>query len=320
MDKEIAQSLKLNVTNLSTEDPIECRDENVEEALESTKELIDKAYMDDVTLKEIQNAKERGDRKLPNVLLKKGIKASMGDIEVQEGRIYHKKRLWIPDSEELQLHLLRKHHDPPMQGHPGYRAMYANMSENYYWINMKEACRRYAANCSICRRAKAYNTQKQGLLASLPVPEGKWTDLSMDFVVDLPKCRRRNRIYENILVVVDRLTKKRIYEPMGPMGTEDLLEAMHRRIFTCYGLPSSIVNDRGGQMVSKLWQRICKRYGIRSKLSSAHHPETDGQTENANKVMKNYLRAYVRYAQDDWVDFLPDAEFAVNNHETRPRD
>ena len=119
----------------------------------------------------------------------------------------------------------------------------------------------------------------------------------MDFVVNLSKCRRKNRIYENILVVVDRLTKKRIYESMSSMETEDLLEAMHKRIFSCYGLSNSIVSDRGGQMISKLWHRICERYGIKIKLSSAHHSKIDGQIENANKVMKNYLRAYVRYAQ-----------------------
>lgn len=123
--------------------------------------------------------------------------------------------------------------------------MYAKLSENYYWLNMKETSRRYATNCSICRMAKAYNTQKQGLLAPLPIPERKWIDLSMDFVVDLPKYRRRNRIYENVLVVVDRLTKRKIYEPMGPMTTEDLLEALHRRIsilssFTRYDLASRL--------------------------------------------------------------------------------
>ena len=67
-------------------------------------------------------------------------------------------------------------------------------------------------------------------------------------------------------------------------------------------------------MTSKLWRRLCKRYSIRIKFSSAQHPETDGQTENANKVMKNYLQAYVNYAQDDWVDHLPMAEFLANNH------
>ena len=315
LDKEIAQSLKLNVTNFSTEDPIECHDENVEETLESTKEPIDKTYMNDVTLKEIQNAKKRKDRKLSNVLLKKKIKVSMKDIKVQKKRIYHKKRLWISNSEKFQLHLFKKHHDSSMQKYSGYKAMYANMSENYYWINMKKTCRRYAINCSICRRAKAYNTQKQKLLISLLVFESKWIVLSMNFVMNLSKCRRRNRIYENILVIVNRLTKKRIYESMNFMRTEDLLKIMHRKIFICYELSSSIVNDREDQMIFKLWQKICKKYEIRKKLSSTHHSETDGQTENANKVMKNYLKAYVRYVQDDWIDFLLDAEFAVNNHE-----
>ena len=67
-------------------------------------------------------------------------------------------------------------------------------------------------------------------------------------------------------------------------------------------------------MTSTLWKRLCERHGIRIKFSSAQHPETDGQTENANMVMKNYLRAYVSYTQDDWVDHLPMAEFLANNH------
>ena len=75
-----------------------------------------------------------------------------------------------------------------------------------------------------------------------------------------------------------------------------------------------MVNNCRGQMTSKLWRRLCKRRGIGIKFSSAHLPETDGQTKNANKVMKNYLRAYVSYTQDDWVDHLPMAEFSANNH------
>ena len=67
-------------------------------------------------------------------------------------------------------------------------------------------------------------------------------------------------------------------------------------------------------MTSTLWRRLCERYGIRIKFSSAQHPETDGQTKNANKVMKNYLRVYVSHSQDDWVDHLSMAEFSANNH------
>lgn len=101
---------------------------------------------------------------------------------------------------------------------------------------------------------------------------------------------------------------------MADIGTKEVLEVLQRRVFSTYGLPDSMVHDRGTQLVAHLWKRICQRYGIRSRPSSAYHPETDGQTGNANKVMKNYLRAYVRHAQDNWVDYLPEAEFAANNH------
>lgn len=281
--------------------------------LEDIERMINEIYEGDEVTKLIKKAKRANARKLPRELTKQGIKLALGDIEIQDDRVYYKTRLWIPQSDKLKLHLLKKHHEPPMQGHPGYRNMYSKLMENYYWENMKSDCRRYSTNCSICRRSKAYNTPKQGLLAPLPIPQRKWLDISLDFVTGLPECRRRNQVFENILVIVDRLTKKKLYEPMTSMGTRDLL-ALRRRVFCCYGLPNSIVSDRGSQLTAKLWKRICSRYGIKDKLSSAHHPETDGQTENANKVMKNYLRAYVRYAQDDWVDHLPDAEFAANNH------
>ena len=139
-------------------------------------------------------------------------------------------------------------------------------------------------------------------------------NLSFDFVVGLPECHRKNRVFCYILVVVDRLTKQQLYEPLETLHTGEFIEAMNRRVFSSHSYPLTIVNDRGGQMTSKLWRRLCERYGIRIKFSSAQHPETDGQTENANKVMKNYLQAYVNYAQDNWVDHLPMAKFLANNH------
>ena len=135
----------------------------------------------------------------------------------------------------------------------------------------------------------------------------------MDYIEALPTCHRREQDFSCVLVVVDRLSKDRIYEPVASKGVNDLVEAMHRRVFCVKGLPRSMVSDRGRAFVSHFWRRYCERYGIGIKLSSAHHPETDGQTEIVNKALKNYLRSYINYAQDDWVDWLPDAEFAANN-------
>ena len=314
MEKTSEDEFKGDIGNESEPDNEEGSDSEKTESGQSLEELLKKAYEKDEIVKEIIKAKQDNLRKLPEKILKMGFRIAMGDLEIKNTQLWYKKRLWIPDCDDLKLYLLRNHHDPPIHGHPGYRGMYAKLLENYFWTTMKEDCRRYAVNCSICRRSKAYNDQKQGLLAPLPIPQRKWRDLSLDFVVKLPKCHRRGRTYENILVIVDRLTKRRLYEPMAEIGTKAVLEVLRRRVFSTYGLRDSLVHDRGTQLVAHLWKRICQRYGIKSKPSSAYHPETDGQTENANKVMKNYLRAYVKHTQDDWVDYLPEAEFAVNNH------
>ena len=242
----------------------------------------------------------------------------MGDLTLmgdgRSTRLYVKGKMYVPDEEKLRLFFLQQHHDPPIQGHPGYKSMLRKMLENWYWLGMPRDCKQYATNCSMCRRTKAYNTKKQGLLNPLPIPSRKWMDLSLDFVVNLPQCRRQNWAFQHILVVVDRLTKRRIYKPLESLSTSEFIEAMHCCVFSAHGYPLTIVNDRGGQMTSTLWRRLCERYGIKVKFSSAHHPETDGQTKNANKVMKNYLRAYISHTQDDWVDHLPMAEFSANNH------
>ena len=139
-------------------------------------------------------------------------------------------------------------------------------------------------------------------------------DLSLDFVVELPECHRRSRVYCHILVVVDRLTKQRIYKPLEGLSTSKFIETMNCRVFSKHGYPLTIVNDRRSQITSTLWKRLCERYGIGIKFSSAQYPESDRQTKNTNKVMKNYLQAYISHTQDDWVDHLPMAKFSADNH------
>ena len=89
---------------------------------------------------------------------------------------------------------------------------------------------------------------------------------------------------------------------------------MYHWVFALYGFPLTIVNDRKGQMTAMLWRQLCKWYNINIKFSLAHHPETDGQIKNVNRIIKNYLCAYIAYTQDNWVDHLSMAEFAASNH------
>ncbi|TKA73877.1 hypothetical protein B0A49_11860, partial [Cryomyces minteri] len=112
----------------------------------------------------------------------------------------------------------------------------------------------------------------------------------------------------------DRLSKMRHLIPCTSETDAKLVAKLYlRHVWKLHGLPSSVVSDRGPQFVAQFWQSLCTRLGTKARLSSAYHPESDGQTENANGVMEQYLRAHVSYLQDDWVDWLPMAEFTANN-------
>lgn len=276
--------------------------------------LIAEAYERDEVVQDIMAAKARGVRRLPRHIMDKGIRLAMGDLTVRDNRLWiDETRLFTPEDHRLRLRILEDHHRDNRAGHPGPKGMHRLLLRNYFWPGMKSDCKRYADNCTTCRRSKARNVKKQGLLQPLPVPQRKWLDITVDYIQDLPPCKRNGRTYRNILIIVDRLTKGRIYEPTETRSMKELLEVMHRRVFCTKGLPRSIVSDRGRSFVSRFWNRYCQRYRVRIKLSSANHPETDGQSEIAVKICKTFLRSYINYTQDDWLDFLPDAEFTANN-------
>ena len=113
---------------------------------------------------------------------------------------------------------------------------------------------------------------------------------------------------------MDQLTKRRLYKPIKTLHTSKFINAIYCCVFSSYKFPLTTVNNREGQMTVTLWQRLCKRYRINIKFSSAHYPETNSQIKSANRVIKNYLCAYIAYIQDNWVDHLSMAEFATSNH------
>jgi hypothetical protein len=173
----------------------------------------------------------------------------------------------------------------------------------------------YVRNCHTCRRTKASREGSNGTLKPLPIPEHRWEDVSVDFVVDLPASKNLwGVLCKNIMVVVDRLSKERHYIGCNDMSAKAVAGLYYHYVWKIHGLPKTCVSDRGTQFISHFWKQLCKRLGIRRLLSTSHHPQTDGQTENANAAMEHYLRCYVDYAQDNWAELLPGAEFAANNH------
>jgi hypothetical protein len=130
--------------------------------------------------------------------------------------------------------------------------MFHSISSSYFWSQMRENCRQYVINCVICRRFKVYNTQKQRLLTSLFISHRKWLNLSLNFVEFLFDCTRRKRTYRHILVVVNRLTKRRLYELMMSLFIDELMNVMQRRVFFIYELLITIISDRDTQLIVEL--------------------------------------------------------------------
>ena len=114
-------------------------------------------------------------------------------------------------------------------------------------------------------------------------------------------------------MVINRLIKIRYFIPITSLDTKELVKVFTYTIYKLYSALSTIVSDRGSSFVSDLWRRLNQRLKVTLSPSSAWHPETDGQTEIVNAAMNKYLRAFVSFTQDDWVDWLPLAEFATNN-------
>ena len=247
--------------------------------------------------------------------------------KVDQGVLWHQERLYVPN--RLRNDVIEANHDNPLAGHFGVQKTLELIQRKYYWPNpselppgqgdespgMRQAVQEYCEACSICRRSKAPRHKPHGQLQSLPVPEFKWADLTMDFVTGLPKSRDwTGTEFDSILVVVDRLTKMVHYIPcMKSIKAEDLAEILIREVVRLHGLPSSFVTDRGSVFTSRYWSALCYMLKIKKNLSTAFHPQTDGQTERQNSTMEQYLRAYANYEQSNWVENLPMAEFAYNN-------
>jgi len=133
----------------------------------------------------------------------------------------------------------------------------------------------------------------------------------MDFITELPTSEECNQLW----VVIDRFTKMAHFLPLREDGKTamDLAVIFAREVWKHHGLPADIVSDRDSRFTSEVWKQFLQLSGIRSQMSTAFHPQNDGQTECLNQTIEAYLRAFVGKEQDDWVCLLPMAEFAYNN-------
>lgn len=174
---------------------------------------------------------------------------------------------------------------------------------------MQRSVRDYVRSCDVCQRQKYSATTPGGLLQPLPIPNGVWEDLSLDFITGLPKSKGSAAV----LVVVDRLSKYSHFVLLKhPYTAKSIAELFVKEVVRLHGIPSSIISDRDPLFVSHFWMELFKLQGTKLKMSSAYHLETDGQTEVVNRCLESYLRCFASDHPKTWSLWVPWAEFWYN--------
>jgi hypothetical protein len=209
--------------------------------------------------------------------------------EDEQGTVWFMNQICVPEIDSLRETILKEAHDFDYSIHPGSTKMYQDLKQTYWWYGLKRDVAAYVAMCDVCQRVKAEHQRPARLLHLLKIPEWKWEEIGMDFIVGLPHTPAR---YDSIWVIVDRLTKVAHFIPVRTnyMGAK-LAELYMTRIVCLHGVPKKIVLDQGSQFTSRFWKKLHECLDTQLNFSSAYHPQTDGQTERTNQVLEDMLRA-----------------------------
>ncbi len=233
-------------------------------------------------------------------------------FHLQNGLLWYKQRwLYVPEGRVREL-LLKECHDGSLTGHGGAKRTTTFLKKSYYWPNLKDDAEEYVKTCLVSQQNRTLNKKQAGLLQPLPIPEGPWESVSMDFMVSLPPSRG----FDAIIVVVDQFNKMAHFIPTKDEATaQETGRLFFTHVFKHHDLPKDIVSDGDPKFTSKFWRALWKRMGLELKMSTSFCPQTDGQTERVNLVIQQFLRNYVAVDQQDWVDHLELVEFCYNNSE-----
>jgi hypothetical protein len=233
-----------------------------------------------------------------------------GTLVERDGLLYtvDSSKLYVPH--ECRDRVLTECHCTPYSGHLGFKKTYEQICRYFWWNAISTTVRAFCRACLVCQRTKGSSALPYGLLKPLPVPTSPWESVSMDLVTDLPVCCG----HDSVFVVVDRLTKCVILSPCKKTVTAPQLAHLFVDcVFKRFGMPVSIVSDRDPRFTSHFWRSFTSLLGTDLDMSTAYHPQTDGQTERANRTFEDMLRGFVGPRQDDWCRYLSLVEFAYNN-------
>ncbi|GKB79266.1 putative reverse transcriptase domain-containing protein [Tanacetum coccineum] len=195
--------------------------------------------------------------------------------------------------------------------HPGSDKMYQDLKKLYWWPNMKAEIATYVTKCLTCSKVKAEYQKPFGLLVQPVILVWKWENITMDFITKLPKTSTGQ---DTIWVIVDRLTKSARFLSMKETDSMEKLTRQYlKEVVSRHGVPVSIISDRDSKFTSHFSKSLNESLGTQLDMSTAYHPQTDGQSERTIQTLKDMMRACVIDFGKGWDRHLPLVEFSYNN-------
>ncbi|GJS65188.1 putative reverse transcriptase domain-containing protein [Tanacetum coccineum] len=228
-----------------------------------------------------------------------------------DGTLCLNGRCWIPCFGDIRELIMNESHKSKYSVHPGSDKMYQDLKKLYWWPNMKAKIATYVSKCLTCAKVKAEYQKPSGLLVQPVIPVWKWENITMDFVTKLPKTSSGQ---DTIWVIIDRLTKSAHFLPMKETDSMEKLTRQYlKEVVSRHGVPVSIISDRDSKFTSHFWKSLNEALGTQLDMSTAYHPQTDGQSERTIQTLEDILRACVVDFGKGWDRHLPLVEFFYNN-------
>ena len=211
---------------------------------------------------------------------KAGVKELRGnEWKIEEDLVLKEGKIYIPKDEEVRMEVIQLHHNVLVAGHGGRWKTVELVTRNYWWPGMTRDVGKYVEGCDLCQQMKNRTEEPAGKLKLSEVPQKMWTHLTVDFITKLPVVAGKDAI----LVVCDRLSKMMHFvATMEGTSAECLARLLQNNVWKLHGLLESVVSDRGPQFVAELTKELNRMLGIKTKLLTVFHPQTDGQTERMN--------------------------------------
>jgi len=256
---------------------------------------------------------QEGDEKVVKAveeLKRAGIKTLKDEEwEIEDRIVIKEERIYVLE-EELRGEIIHLHHNTPVEGHGGRWKTAELVARNYWWPGLTKEVGKYVEGCDACQRHKNQSEAPAGKLMPNVIPEKPWSHILADFITKLPLAQG----YNTVLVVCDRFSKMAHFiATMEKTSVEGLTRLFRDHVWKLHRLPESIILDRGVQFTAGMMKELNNLLGIQTKLSTVYHPQTDGQTERINQELEQYLRVFIDYRQEQWLDWLGTVEFTYNN-------